>query len=126
MGEDSRSVYEIIDSDLAKVTKSGFTIEQIAARMKEITNKATSFLGNWTEIDSDRQAKVDEAKGLLACPWPHSGRFAKKVTYVKSRKTGQIVKWSDLNIHLIEKHGFFEGKDSYFRIVPDELIKAIF
>jgi hypothetical protein len=34
--------------------------------------------------------------------------------------------WSDLNIHLIAKHGFFEGKGSAFRIEPKELISTIF
>jgi hypothetical protein len=126
LGYDPRSLSEIIDSDLTRIARSGFTIEQITSRMKEITSQAISFLGNWTEIDKKRMVKVDEAKGWLVCPWPHTGRFAKRVTYVKSVETGQIIKWSDLNIHLIEKHAFFEGKGSSFRIEPNELVKMIF
>jgi len=122
MGEDSRSVSEIIDNDLAIVSKSGFTKEQIAARMKDITNKAISLLGNWTQIDQKLLARVDEAKGFIVCPWPHPGKFAKRVTYVKSAEPrvtsheSQFIKWSDLNIHFIEVHGFFEGKGSNFRM----------
>ena len=126
LGSDQRSLTEIIDNDLAKVAKSGFTIEQIVARMKEITKIAVSFLGNWAEFEKDKLIKVEEAKGSLVCPWPHIGRFAKRVTYVKLIKTGQITKWSDLNIHMIEKHNFFEGKGAIFRIEPDDLIEAIF
>ena len=126
LGNDLRSISEIIDSDMAVISKSGFSLEQIAARMHEITVQAESFLGNWTKIDNERMVKVDEAKGFVFCPWPHLGRFAKRVTYLESTKTGQTIKWSDLNIHLIEKHGFFEGKGTYFRIEPDELIKSIF
>ena len=126
MGKDPRSISEIIDSDLAKVSRSGFTVEQIASRMGQITKVATARLGNWVELDKRRQAKVDEAKGWLVCPWPHPGRFAKRVTTIRLIETGQTIKWSDLNIHLIAEHGFFEGKGSTFRIEPKELIKIIF
>ncbi|MBN1973753.1 MAG: hypothetical protein JW787_08950 [Sedimentisphaerales bacterium] len=132
LGEDARSVSEIIENDLAVVSKSGFTKEQIAARMRDITDKAISLLGNWTEIDQKLLARVDEAKGFIVCPWPHTGRFAKRVTYVKftgpraASRESQVIKWSDLNIHFIELHGFFEGKGSNFRIEPKDLINIIF
>lgn len=126
MGQDSRSVSEIIDNDLAIVSESNLTKEQVAARMREITEKAIALLGNWVEIDKKILARVDEAKGFLVCPWPHSGRYAKRVTYVKSMETGMTIQWSDLNMHFIEEHGFFEGKGASFRIEPKELIKVIF
>ena len=126
LGEDARSVSDIIDNDLAIVSKAGFTKEQVAARMQEITNKAIPLLGNWVDIDKTLQARVDEAKGSMVCPWPHSGRFAKRVTYVETIKTDQKIYWSDLSIHFIEEHGFFEGKGSNFRIEPQDLIKIIF
>ena len=126
LGEDARSVSDIIDNDLAIVSNAGFTKEQVAARMQEITNKAIPLLGNWVDIDKTLQARVDEAKGSMVCPWPHSGRFAKRVTYIETIKTDQKIHWSDLSIHFIEEHGFFEGKDSNFRIEPQDLIKIIF
>ena len=103
-----------------------FTIKQIADRMHQITEKAIPALGNPVDIDGKLQARVDEAKGRLVCPWPHPGQFDKRVTIVKQIQTGQSIQWSDLNIHLIEEHGFFEGKGSAFRIEPDELMKIIF
>lgn len=126
MGDDSRSVTEVIDADMAALARLGFTIEQVTSRMQEITNKAISRLGNWVRIDKQRQAKVDEAKGWLICPWPHTGRFAKRVTTVRLIKSAKSIRWSDLNIHLIAEHGFFEGKGSAFRINPKELINSIF
>ena len=126
LGEDTRSISEIIDSDISDISRLGYTVEQIAARMREITNKAVLFLGNWSEIDNKRLAKVDEAKGSLVCPWPHSGRYAKRVTTVKQTESGQTIKYSDLNIHLIEEHGFFEGRGATFRLEPKKLIKIIF
>ena len=126
LGDDTRSISEIIDSDISDISRLDYTVEQIARRMREITNKAILFLGNWSEIDKKRLAKVDEAKGSLVCPWPHSGRFAKRVTTVKLTETGHTIKYSDLNIHLIEVHGFFEGRGATFRIEPKTLIKMIF
>ena len=117
---------EVIDSDSAKVSKSGLTVEEISERMQEITYTATAALGNFVEIDENLQAKVDEAKGWLVCPWPHPARFAKRVTTLRHIETGHTIKWSDLNIHLIAEHAFFEGRGSDFRIEPEELIKIIF
>ena len=126
MGTDTRSLSEIIDADNAKLSKIGFTIEQIAAKMQEITNIAIAGFGTWVDIDENRQAKVEEAKGALICPWPHPGKFAKRVTTVKLTGTKQTIKWADLSIHLIAEHSFFQGKGSVFRIEPEKLIKIIF
>lgn len=126
MGQDHRSVSEIIESDLAQVFRLGFTTEQIGKRMREITDAAIAAIGNFIEIDKKLQVKVDEAKGHLVCPWPHPGRFAKRVTTVRVIETNQTIKWSDLNIHLIAEHSFFEGIGSAFRVEPRELIKIIF
>ena len=126
MGDDPRGVMEIIEADVSTLSKLGYTTEQVARRMQEITNMAIPHLGNWVRIDPQRQVRVDEAKGLLVCPWPHAGRFAKRVTIVRLIDSGRSIHWSDLNIHLIEKHGFFEGTNSAFRLEPKELVKIIF
>ncbi len=126
MGEDRRSHTEIIAADQAALVRLHYTAQQIAARMEVITRLATSGLGNWVSIDSLRQARVDEAKGSLPCPWPHSGRFAKRVTTVRRLDNNQTLFWSDLNIHMIAEHTFFEGRGSYFRIDPEKIITLIF
>ncbi len=125
MGNDTRSVLDIIDADLAEISKLGITAERIAARMQEITDIAKSGLGNWVQIDENRQAMTEEAKGTLVCPWPHPGKFTKRVTTVKLAGSGQTIKWADLSIHLIAEHHFFQGKGSAFRIEPEKLIRII-
>jgi hypothetical protein len=126
MGDDPRSLSEIIDTDITKLSRLGYTAEQVGSRMQEITSIAITGLGNWVKIDDYREAKVDEAKGTLPCPWPHPGRFAKRVTTLKLVESGKTVFWSDLNIHLIAGHGFFEGYGSAFRIEPAKLASIIF
>ncbi len=126
MGTDTRSVSDVIDADNAKLSKIGFTTDQIAAKMQEITDIAITGLGIWVQIDQNLQAKTEEAKGTLVCPWPHPGKFAKRITTVTLIESSESIKWADLNIHLIAEHCFFEGKGSVFRIEPDKLIRIIF
>jgi hypothetical protein len=126
MGNDHRSFTEVIDTDSFRVSKLGYTTEQIAERMQKLTDAAKKGLGNWVKIDDICQAVVHEAQGFLVCPWPHMGRYAKRITTVERYDTGQTIRWSDLNIHLIGKHSFFEGRGAMFRIEPEELINIIF
>ncbi|HUV62939.1 MAG TPA: hypothetical protein VMW24_03520 [Sedimentisphaerales bacterium] len=125
MGCDTRSVSEIVDADEVKLSKLGFTRKQVAERMRQITNIAKAGLGTWVRIDESLEAKIDEARGLLVCPWPHPGTFLKRITSIRQTETGASIQWSDLNIHLIGEHGFFEGRGSNFRIEPAELVAII-
>ncbi len=126
MGHDTRSVSEVIDADAAELSRLGFTKEQAAERMRQITQVAISGLGTWVQVGDDLEGKVDEAKGRLICPWPHKGKLAKRITIVKVIETDESIRWSDLNTHLISEHGFFEGKGSNFRIEPRLLVQIIF
>jgi len=125
MGCDTRSVSEIVDADEVQLSKLGFTRKQVAERMRQITNIAKAGLGTWVRIDESLEAKIDEARGLLVCPWPHPGTFLKRITSIRQTETGASIRWSDLNIHLIGEHGFFEGRGSNFRIEPAELVAII-
>lgn len=126
MGTDTRSFNEIIDADLAELQKLNYTSQQVAERMEQITNKATEGLGSTVQIDDAHQAVIIEAKGRIPCPWPHPGYFAKRVTELTDTSTGQKIHWSDLNIHLIAEHSFFEGHGSDFRIEPRQIIEMLF
>lgn len=126
MGTDSRSAAEVVEADVAELSKLGFTTEELASRMQEITDKAKGGLGTWVKVDEKRQAMAEEAKGPTICPWPHPGLYVKRVTTVERFDSGKTVRWSDLNIHLIAEHSFFEGRGSAFRIEPAKLIDVIF
>lgn len=126
LGDDDRSLDEIVNADIAVVKHAGRTVEEIAERMRDITLTAIKGLGMWVEIDSRWRAMVFEAKGVIVCPWPHAGRYYKRLTQVELLDKCEMICWSDLNIHLIGEHGFFEGKGSDWRIEPDELMSIIF
>jgi hypothetical protein len=126
MGTDTRSLAEIINADLADLAKLNYTSHQIAECMQQVTDKAKEALGNWIKIDDAHSAMITEVKGRIPCPWPHAGNFAKRVTTLKDMKTNRQILFSDLNIHLIAEHSFFEGRGSTFRIEPKEIVEMLF
>ena len=126
MGSDTRMVTEIVEADAATLARLDVTATQLAERMQEVTEVAIGGLGNWVEIDAGHEAKVDEARGWIPCPWSDGQRFRKRVTTVRRTDDGRTAQWSDLGIHLVAAHTFFEGKGSFFRIEPAELVGVLF
>jgi hypothetical protein len=126
LGTDERPLEEIIEADGAEVTGLDRSIPEIATRMWEITDLAKRGLETSVEIDEGLEARVIEARGPIPCPWPHPGRFSKTVVMATRTGTGKSVRWTELNIHMIEAHGFFEGRGSGFRIEPADLIEVLF
>lgn len=126
LGNDPRPLPEIIEEDMAEVALFDYSLEEVAERMTEITEKAAHGLGTTVTIDDNLEAEVDDNRGTLVCPWPGEGRYIKRLTRAYRTDTGESVQWSDLSIHLIGAHGFFQGRGSAFRIEPRELITVIF
>ena len=125
LGKDNRRVSEIIEADAKTLAELGYQAGEVAAKMQEITTAATVRLGGDVKTAS-LVVRVEEAKGPIVCPWPHSGNFSKRITYVTKKETQKSLRWTDLSIHMIAEHGFFQGKGSEFRIKPAELIEMIF
>jgi hypothetical protein len=126
MGNDPRSVTEVIDTDAGELSRLGVTDKELAARMKAITDKAAPAQGTWTEVAPGLEAQVDETRGATPCPWRHQGRYFKRVTTVRRKGSDEALRWSDLGTHMIAKHGFFEGKGSMFRLEPADLVRMLF
>ncbi|MBD3285031.1 hypothetical protein GF359_01525 [candidate division WOR-3 bacterium] len=126
LGDDKRSLYEILDADASVVASLGYTMKQIAARMQEITDAARKGLGDWVDVDKNLLAWASDARGIIACPWPHAFRADKTVITVERTDSGKSIQWADLNVHLIAEHGFFQGKGSAFRLEPRDLVEIIF
>lgn len=126
MGSDARPAAEIIEADAATLERSGVSAARLARRMRELTAKAQQGLGTWVDADAGLRVMSEEYKGFLVCPWAHAGHYNKQVTVAERQSTGQTLTWTDLNVHLIEAHGFFEGHGSAFRIEPEEAVRFLF
>jgi len=125
LGQDERDLQEIANADAAELRKLGYTPGLVAEKMQQLTDAAKSMLGNPVQVGR-LVITYEDYKGMIVCPWPHSGRFAKAITTVKQIDTNQTIRWTDLNTHMIAEHAFFEGKGSAFRIEPAKLVKIIF
>ena len=127
MGTDTRHPIEIIEQDIVALEELGVTAAQVAERMTELTELAKPRLGNWIDSATLKlRVKSEDYKGKLVCPWPHPGLFDKRITTVEHLKSGKQISWTDLNIHMIAEHGFFEGKGAFFRIEPEEIVSILF
>ena len=127
MGSDSRHPIEVIEQDMTELENAAMTTTRLAERMAELTELATPRLGSWIDCAFGKlRVKSEDFKGALVCPWPHSGTFDKRITTVEHLETGKQISWTDLNIHMIAEHGFFEGKGAFFRIEPVEIISILF
>jgi rubredoxin len=126
LGDDTRALPDIIEADAAELDRLGYTRQAVADRMEHITHLARYGQGMAVKINANLEAVVDESRGSLVCPWPGEGTFLKSVTTATRRDTQKSLHWSDLCIHLIRAHGFFQGRGSAFRLEPEELIETIF
>jgi hypothetical protein len=127
MGTDTRHPIEIIEQDLAELERLGVTPIQVADRMRELTELAKPRLGSWIDhMTIKLRVKSEDFKGSLVCPWPHPGQFDKRITTVEQIETGNQISWTDLNIHMIAEHSFFEGVGAFFRIEPAEVVSILF
>jgi hypothetical protein len=125
LGTDPRDVWDIIQEDAAEVHRLGWSPKAIAARMRELTAIGQKGLGEWVRVDARLQVQCDDSRGVIPCPWPHQIRCLKRTTTVRS-DDGEHLTWSDLNVHLIDAHGFFEGRGSPFRLEPEKLVTMLF
>lgn len=125
LGTDRRQFAEIIESDHTEVQRLGLTHEKIAARMRELRDAGAKGFGFEIIVQDHFAVRVDSVRGRLSCPFQHKGSYRKEYTEVRNLKNGIQVLYSDLNIHMIEAHGFYEGRGAEFRQDPAKLAHAL-
>ncbi|NLL47807.1 MAG: hypothetical protein GX249_04410 [Firmicutes bacterium] len=124
LGTDTRALKDIILHDQLLLEPLGLTPQDIAERMLYFTEKAEENLGPQL-IDKVFRVERQEHKGDIPCPFADNSQASKSITQVTNTRTGKTVSWSDLNIHLIAEHGFFEGHGAPFRVDPVEIAEVL-
>ena len=124
IGSDARDAETIIRDDARTLEQLGLTSRQMASRLRELRTLAASSLGR-TATDDELEVTLDEARGTLPCPFAHPGQYPKINTTVRSTRTGRTVTFSDLGLHLIEAHGFYQGQGSPYRLDPRDLAELL-
>lgn len=124
-GPDLRHLIDILIEDDAEVTRLGFTHEKIAEKMKFFREEGLKGEGLSIDVGNNYEVLVDSVRGKLACPFGEPGLISKNNIKVINKKLKQEINFTDFHIHLIEEHGFYQGKGSPYRVSPKELIKIL-
>jgi hypothetical protein len=121
VGPDERNLIDILVEDDAEVKRLGLTHEQVAARMQELRDAGREGLGDPVPVPPHYEISVDIARGKLPCPFGHRGLIRKSMILVKNLEKSREITFTDMNIHMIGEHGFYQGKGSSFRLEISDL-----
>lgn len=122
LGTDTRSLVDIIKADEETINHLGVTHAEIADKMQAITDIGKKMTEALLPINEHYAVQVDEYMGAIPCPFGDHYNAGKRNTLVKNLMSGAAVHWTDLSIHMIREHGFYEGLGSYFRLDPAYLL----
>ncbi len=118
MGTDQRSPDEIIADDQAVLQRHELTAAAVARRLRAIDDLARAAQGAPVHVAGGIVANHYEAMGRIPSPFPGDGMFPKGETRI-TWQNGRCLRVTRLGIALIDKHGFFQGKGSPYRIEPE-------
>jgi hypothetical protein len=125
LGRDQRHLLDIIIEDEAVVQRLDVSHETIARRMQFLRDGGEKGLGEFVTVEPGILVRVDSVRGKLPCPFEDQGLFEKTTTTVRNERINKDISYSDLHIHLIREHGFYEGKGFAFRLEPKELVEIL-
>jgi hypothetical protein len=126
LGDDNRNLIDIMNEDNQFVERVGLSHQEIAGRLRELTKAAAAGLGAPMTFGEDYIVSSEDHRGRIPCPFHDRFYADKRNTIAENRRTGRRMLWTDLHIHMIEAHGFYEGKGSHFRLEPTDLIHFLF
>ncbi|MBD3392707.1 MAG: hypothetical protein GF418_11460 [Chitinivibrionales bacterium] len=125
LGTDDRPVDEIIADDLRALDRLGVTRETLACALRNTYQKARDAFGAEIEIRPGVSAVFHESMGRIPSPFRGDGVFPKGEAVVTDNVSGSTLRLSALGIALIEKHGFFQGGGSAYRIDPAAAVRML-
>lgn len=124
LGDDTRTLSDIIAADELTVASRGWSHERIAAKLADLTERGRDLMEGEIELDGRFRVSVRDDRGKLPSPWG-DGRFEKGDTVLVEIATGRVWRWNPLTLHMVKTHGFYGGKGSDYRLDPQELIDLI-
>jgi hypothetical protein len=127
LGSDRRKLGEILEQDRLEVEALGFSHRAIADRLESLGRVAKEHMGDPVLLEDRYEVTAVEARGEIPCPWSHpGGLFPKSHVELRDRVGGDSLIWTDLSVHLIREHGFYQGVGSPYRIEPAQIREVLF
>lgn len=125
LGTDARNLVDILTADEGGVARLGLTHQEMARRMIALRDAGAAGLGEFIDVPPHFEVRVDSVRGRLPCPFGDPGIFPKTNTTVRNTRSGRELTYTDLHIHMIGAHGFYEGRGSQFRLEPRDLAEVL-
>ena len=125
LGDDTRHIHDIIEEDVHTLARLGVTQEQIADRLQYFIEEGKKGLETPVDL-GDFTTQVIWRRGMLPSPFGDPKRlYHKIVATVFNKHLNKELRYTQLNVHMIRDHGFFEGKGSVFRLEPEEVVEVL-
>jgi hypothetical protein len=118
LGTDHRPVDEIIAADLRTLHDLGLPVSRLHAALREVFEKARAELGGEVAIRPGVTAVAHESMGRIPSPFQGDGVFEKGDVVLTDSATGEELVLTALGLSMIEKHHFFQGHGSRYRVDP--------
>jgi hypothetical protein len=119
LGSDQRRPEDIIHDDAAALARLGIDKSKLVDALRNACVAADRGLGAPVRLAGGVSAVSRDWRGRTPSPFPGEGTFAKGETVFSDDTTGASFSISPLSLHLIDKHGFFQGKGSPYRVEPE-------
>ena len=117
LGTDHRTVDEIIAEDRRTLERLGLPKDRLLAALRDVFDKARAELGGEVAVRPGVVAVAHESMGRIPSPFRGDGVFEKGDVVLASAAGEQIV-LTALGLAMIEKHAFFQGRGSRYRVEP--------
>ena len=117
LGTDQRTVDQIIAADVRTIEQLGITKAALLDALRAAFETARAAFGGEVEIRPGLTAVAHESMGRIPSPFRGDGVF-EKGDVVLTSATGEELVLTALGLALIEKHDFFQGHGSRYRIDP--------
>ena len=124
LGTDHRTVDQIVADDLRTLDRLGVSKAQLAAALRGIFEQARAALGGEVAVRPGITAVAHESMGRIPSPFRGDGVF-EKGDVVVSAGSGEGFILTSLGLALIEKHDFFQGRGSRYRIDPAQAVALL-
>jgi hypothetical protein len=125
LGSDRRNLIDMLIEDEAEVKRRSLEHREIAHRMIELRDAGMRGLGEFISVEPHFEVRVDSVRGKLPCPFGDPGVFPKTNVTVRNLRLAREIDYTDLHIHLVLAHGFYEGRGSPFRLEPVDLVEIL-
>jgi hypothetical protein len=125
IGTDTRKPEEIIAEDLQALKRLGVDKKDLVAALRAAYVAAERALGNPVELSPGVTAVHHESRGRIPSPFSEDGTLQKGETVVTETQSGASFTVTPLSLNLIDKHDFFQGKGSPYRIDPETACRML-